>query len=93
MYVVLLWFWGSRLNQLTLDGVQAATLIAYGPAMTGITVPLALILWTIGIILFLGLPDYYRQSPGQVPAFYRSIIRRKVIVVSLFFPKRTSAAG
>lgn len=80
IYIVLLWFWGARLNNLTLQGVQTSALVAYGPALTGVTTPLALFLWAIGLILFLGLPDYYRQSPGRVPSFYRSIVRRKVIL-------------
>ena len=80
IYIVLLWFWGSRLNQLTLDGVQTSNLVAYGPALTGITVPIALCLWAIGLLLFFGLPDYYRQSPGRVPSFYSAALRRKVIV-------------
>lgn len=82
IYVVLLWFWGARLNDLTVDGVQTSSLVAYGTALTGITTPIALLLWAIGLVLFFGLPDYYRQSPGSVPSFYRSIQRRKVIVVS-----------
>ena len=37
-------------------------------------------LWGIGLILFYGLPDYYRQAPGAVPSFYSSIFRRKIIM-------------
>ena len=80
IYIVLLWFWGSRLNQLTLDGVQTSNLVAYGPALTGITVPMALFMWAISLLLFFGLPDYYRQSPGRVPSFYSAALRRKVII-------------
>ena len=80
IYVVALWFWGSQLTNLTLNGVITSHLVAYGPALTGITLPIALILWAIGLILFLGLPDYYRQNPGQIPSFYRSIMRRKIVL-------------
>ena len=80
IYVVMLWFWGSQLTNLTLNGVVTSHLVAYGPALTGITLPIALILWAIGLILFLGLPDYYRQTPGQIPSFYHSIIRRKIVL-------------
>ncbi len=41
-------------------------------------------MWAIGATLFFGLPDYYRQAPGQVPSFYRSVVRRKIIMVSLY---------
>lgn len=32
-------------------------------------------------MLFFGLPEYYRQVPGEVPAFYRSVFRRKIVLV------------
>ena len=37
-------------------------------------------MWAVGTILFLGLPSYYRQDPGKVPSFYKSIYRRKIIL-------------
>lgn len=40
-------------------------------------------MWIVGAALFLGLPDYYAQSPGQVPAFYKSLPRRKIVLVCL----------
>ena len=79
IYVVLLWFWGSKLTQATANNTS---LIAYDWTLTAIGVPVAVLLWAVGIILFLGLPDYYRQSPGRVPSFYRSVLRRKIILVS-----------
>jgi len=84
IYIVALWFWGSRLIAQEINGVAASTLVAYGPGLTGITIPIALIMWAIGATLFFGLPDYYRQAPGQVPSFYRSVVRRKIIMVSLY---------
>ena len=37
-------------------------------------------MWAIGIILWIGLPKFYRQVPGKVPSFYKSIYRRKIIL-------------
>ena len=34
-------------------------------------------LYAAGAIIFLGLPDYYRQSPDEVPSLYASILRRR----------------
>ena len=48
--------------------------------MTAITVPIAVVLWLSGLILYFGLPDYYRQAPGAVPSFYSSLGRRKIIL-------------
>jgi alpha-1,3-glucan synthase len=33
----------------------------------------------VGVVLFIGLPDYYRQSPDKIPAFYRSLVRRRIV--------------
>jgi alpha-1,3-glucan synthase len=30
--------------------------------------------------VYFGLPNYYRQTPGKVPSFYKSLFRRKIIV-------------
>ena len=80
IYVVILWFWGSRLTQETLKGIVIQKTTIYGPLLTGITTPIALFFWAIGAILFLGLPDYYRQTPGQIPSFYQSVTRRKIVL-------------
>lgn len=80
IYVVVLWFWGSRLTQQTLRGIVVQKTAIYGPILTGITTPIALFLWTIGLILYFGLPDYYRQTPGQIPSFYQSVMRRKIVL-------------
>jgi alpha-1,3-glucan synthase len=37
-------------------------------------------MWIVGAILFVGLPDYYRQAPGKVPSFLVSLFRRKIVL-------------
>jgi alpha-1,3-glucan synthase len=37
-------------------------------------------MWAIGLVLYFGLPSYYRQTPGNTPSFYRSILKRKIIL-------------
>lgn len=39
-----------------------------------------MLLWAIGLLLIFGLPNYYRQSPGKVPSFYKSLFRRKIVL-------------
>ncbi|KAL8715735.1 MAG: hypothetical protein Q9220_000402 [cf. Caloplaca sp. 1 TL-2023] len=80
IYVTILWLWGNHLTKLNAGGVAAFTWQTYRPVLTGVTLPIAVLLWTIGISLFFGLPDYYRQKPGQVPSFYASIGRRRIIL-------------
>ncbi|KAL8766393.1 MAG: hypothetical protein Q9209_006827 [Squamulea sp. 1 TL-2023] len=79
-YVVGLWYWGSTLTKATASGITTAHPVVDSYIMTAITVPIAIFLWAIGLILFLGLPDYYRQAPGTVPSFYISLFRRKIIL-------------
>ncbi|KAK2600447.1 hypothetical protein N8I77_009977 [Diaporthe amygdali] len=80
LYVVALWYWGSVLSiqdgSGTINGNVAGSSV---PVVLVITVPVAIIMWLIGIVLFVGLPDYYRQSPDYIPSFYKSLMRRHVV--------------
>ncbi|KAL8801672.1 MAG: hypothetical protein Q9182_004309 [Xanthomendoza sp. 2 TL-2023] len=80
IYVTVLWLWGNHLTKLNAQGVAAFTWQTHRAILTGLTIPIAVMLWAIGTMLFFGLPDYYRQKPGQVPSFYSSIIHRKIII-------------
>lgn len=53
-------------------------------ALLGIGLGLAFLMWLLGALVFFGLPSYYRQAPGQVPTFYLSLFRRRIILVCLF---------
>ena len=79
-YVVALWFWGSYLTKKTNAGIIEGTPIADTWKMSAITFPIAALLWGVGLLMFFGLPNYYRQAPGKVPSFYRSLARRKIIL-------------
>ena len=52
---------------------------APSPLIAAIIIPVAVALWAICLILAFGLPDYYRQLPGKVPAFYSAILRRNIV--------------
>lgn len=47
---------------------------------SAICYPIAIFLWGIGLLLIFGLPNYYRQKPGKVPSFYKSLFRRKIVL-------------
>ncbi|KAL8840879.1 MAG: hypothetical protein Q9170_001143 [Blastenia crenularia] len=79
-YVVGLWYWGSTLTKATASGVTKTNPVVDSSIMTAITAPIAIMLWAMGLILFFGLPEYYRQAPGSVPSFYTSLFRRKIIM-------------
>ena len=80
IYVTVLWYWGSSLTSASASGVQASQLFTYTPAITAVTTPVAALMCTVGILLFVGLPAFYRASPGSVPSFYRSLATRKIVL-------------
>ncbi|ORY13406.1 putative alpha-1,3-glucan synthase [Clohesyomyces aquaticus] len=79
IYVTVLWYWGSYLSNLSATG-RNPTGFASSPYITAVTTPVAIVLVFIGIALYIGLPDFYRSNPGNVPSFYQSLRRRKIIL-------------
>ncbi|MCJ1312940.1 Cell wall alpha-1,3-glucan synthase ags1 [Agyrium rufum] len=85
-YVVALWYWGSVLVKgqtagiTQSGGIVNSSSIANSIAIFYICIPIAVLMWTCGILVFFGLPNYYRQTPGAVPSFYSSLFRRKIIL-------------
>lgn len=47
---------------------------------TSIGVSVGVVMFLVGLVLWIGLPDFYRQDPGSVPSFFKSIFRRKLIL-------------
>lgn len=83
LYVSGLWRAGSTLDRLgSQSGAKnpASGLLTSNSTLTAITVPIAIILWAIGVLLFFCLPSYYRQRPGAIPSFYRALLRRRVVL-------------
>ncbi|KAJ5794268.1 CAZyme family GH13 [Penicillium paradoxum] len=79
-YVIALWYWGSTLTKASSEGLLTSdNSISNTWKMTAICYPIAAFLCVIGLLLALGLPNYYRQKPGKVPSFYKSIFRRKIV--------------
>jgi hypothetical protein len=82
IYVAFLWYWGSKLAADSQAGSTQVSLADSNPRLLiGIGLGIAALLWIIGMAIYLGLPDYYRQAPGKVPLFYKSLSRRKIILV------------
>jgi len=77
-YTVMLWFWGSLISSASAKGLTTGVgHIAALPVLFPMMLLVALLLWGCGIVLFIGLPDYYRQEPDEVPSLYMSLLRRK----------------
>ena len=81
IYVAALWYWGSVLNKRSIDGIAStADPITSTWKITAIALPIAFALWGIGLLMWFGLPTYYRQAPGGMPSFYKSLARRKIVM-------------
>lgn len=82
LVISFLWYWGSWMSSLNQEGSTQFSLIATDPStLLGIGIGLAAFLWIVGAMVLFGLPGYYRQAPGQVPTFYLSLFRRRIILV------------
>ncbi|EKG16141.1 Glycosyl transferase family 1 [Macrophomina phaseolina MS6] len=79
IYISALWYWGSALTQLSDSGVETTTATPTA-VIAGVCLPLSVVFWAVGVVIYLGLPNYYRQIPGDVPSFYRSLYQRKIIL-------------
>jgi alpha-1,3-glucan synthase len=79
-----LWYWGHRLAALSSAGLLEPENLTTSSIVTAVTWSLAAVLVVCGVFLFIGLPDYYRQLPGRIPAFYKSLTRRKLVLVHYF---------
>lgn len=82
IYVVALWYWGAALAKAHGTPSVVANLSTDPRVITPLCVLVACLMWGVGVVLFVGLPNYYRQAPGHIPSFYSSLFRRKIIVVS-----------
>ena len=81
VYIAGLWWWASTLQRLQSYGRNIATLPFTRPVVsTSVGLTISLLMTLFALSLFLGLPDYYRQTPGRVPSFFKSIYRRKLII-------------
>lgn len=84
IYVTVLWYWGSYLTRASSQGKTAEAMFTYTHYITAVMTPVAILLWFVGALLYFGLPEYYRASPGFVPSFYRSIAKRRIVLWFFF---------
>ncbi|KAK4539476.1 hypothetical protein LTR36_010912 [Oleoguttula mirabilis] len=80
VYVVALFYWGDVMSAATAAGQSAQMSITNKPIMAAIACPIGALLLLIGVLLFTSLPPYYRQTPGKIPNFYHSLLRRRLIL-------------
>ena len=81
VYVVALWYWGAALGKAVGTASVVANLNKYPKIIVPLCACLMCLMWAVGIVLYTSLPDYYRQAPGNIPSFYSSLLRRRIILV------------
>ncbi|ODN77465.1 hypothetical protein L202_04642 [Cryptococcus amylolentus CBS 6039] len=74
IWVSALWYWGYTLTGQDPDSYVPSRVIIY------ITWPLAAISAVFAYCMWFGLPEYYRQIPPYVPNFYKTLLRRKLVI-------------
>ncbi|GLA32170.1 hypothetical protein AnigIFM63326_011309 [Aspergillus niger] len=82
IYTVALWFWSSKVTAAEVGGVSVAALSSW--RLTAVVMPIAALCFVIGVLLALGLPNYYRQAPSRILFFYKSLFRRRIILWFFF---------
>jgi len=80
IYVCALWAWGAYLSKRNMEGLLASAPVSSSWQVVAVCIPIACLMWAVGLINWFGLPTYYRQNPGNIPSFYTSIGRRKIIL-------------
>ncbi|WWD19870.1 hypothetical protein CI109_104338 [Kwoniella shandongensis] len=74
IWVSALWYWGYTLNGTDPQSYIPSRIILY------ITWPLAVISAVFAYLMFMGVPEYYRQIPPYVPNFFKTLFRRKLVI-------------
>ncbi|WVQ94915.1 hypothetical protein IAU59_002001 [Kwoniella sp. CBS 9459] len=74
IWVSALWYWGYTLNGTDPTKYVPSRIILY------ITWPLAVAAALFAYLMWFGMPEYYRQIPPYVPNFFKTLLRRKLVV-------------
>lgn len=75
IYITALFYWGSTLATSSADNALTSS-----PKAAMITIPISVLMFSIGALLVTSLPPYYHQSPGKIPSFYHTLLRRKIVL-------------
>ncbi|ORY57893.1 alpha-1,3-glucan synthase [Pseudomassariella vexata] len=84
VYAIMLWYWGSLISSASAAGYRQKFSLATSPALLGVCFPISMALWATGVVLFAGLPDYYRETPGALPMLWRSLLKRRTVMWYFF---------
>lgn len=74
IWVSALWYWGFTLN-----GTNPLTYVV-PRAIIYVVWPLAALSASFACLMYFGLPEYYHQIPPYVPNFFKTLVRRKLVI-------------
>ncbi|BEJ00050.1 hypothetical protein CcaverHIS631_0410920 [Cutaneotrichosporon cavernicola] len=74
IWVSALWYWGFTLN-----GTNPLTFVV-PRAIIYVVWPLAAMSFSFAVLMYFGLPEYYHQIPPYVPNFFKTLVRRKLVI-------------
>jgi len=73
IWVAALWYWGNSLN-----GHSDTFIPPWWICL--IVWPLACASFLFAYVMLYGLPEYYHQTPPKVPHFFKTLLRRKLVL-------------
>ncbi|EGO18524.1 glycoside hydrolase family 13/glycosyltransferase family 5 protein [Serpula lacrymans var. lacrymans S7.9] len=73
IWIAALWYWGNTLNGSKPGYIPPWWLLV-------ILWPLAFLSFFFAYLMFVGLPEYYHQTPPKVPNFLKTLFRRKLVL-------------
>lgn len=82
-YTMGLWAFGSSMAFNRASNLPVSPM-STSPWLLAICLPLTVLLWGIGLVLYKGLPKFYRDSPGAVSQLWKTLLRLKTIAWYLF---------
>ncbi|EPX72019.1 alpha-1,3-glucan synthase [Schizosaccharomyces octosporus yFS286] len=82
LWTALLWLWGTLSSHL--DWNYSILIKPMNNILVAAAVfPIAFVLMLTTIMLYKGLPPFYRQTPGSIPAFSKALFHRRVVICFL----------
>ncbi|CAB40008.1 spore wall alpha-1,4-glucan synthase, meiotic Mok14 [Schizosaccharomyces pombe] len=82
LWLSFLWLWGTLSSRLDYNYKVLLQPINSVYVVAGVW-PVSFVLLSVCILLYKGLPPFYRQKPGSIPAFSKSLLHRKVVICFL----------
>lgn len=82
-YSMGLWAWGSLVSSASAQN-EPAPFVSGSPYLLILCLPFAGLLLAVALVLYTGLPDFYRVPPGPISQLWKTLLRRRTAICYLF---------